>query len=122
MSFAIIPQAQAENCSPVIYNGLLGPKFKKVGESNGETIYVCMRDDKPYPKITVNDSDIIAGGSQAMGMGNAQKVVDFGVSRVDVDGAVNHQQNIVDYLTNNAQKFLVNGEPATPSYKPIGYC
>lgn len=122
-----------------------------------------------------------------MGMGNAQKVVDFGVSRVDVDGfdinavnapapsrytfkkagsiteplnetfqfftytdkngglvknnsgpafynaycqgkqappygAVNDLQNIVDYLTNNAQKFLVNGEPATPSYKTIGYC
>lgn len=182
LSFAIIPQAQAEDCSPIIYNGLLGQKFKKVGESNGETIYACMRDDKPYPKITVNDSDIIAGGSQAVGMGNAQKVVDFGVSRVDVDGfdinavnapsrytfkkagsiseplneifqfftytdqngglvknnsgpafynaycqgrqvppygAVNHQQNIVDYLTNNAQKFFVNGEPAVSDYKKI---
>lgn len=183
LSFATIPQAQAEDCSPIIYNGLLGPKFKKVGESNGETIYACMRDDKPYPKITVKDINIIAGGSQAVGMGNAQKVVDFGVSRVDVDGfdmsavnvpssyifkkagsiteplnetfqfftytdnngglitsngssdafkrsycqgkqtppygAVNHWQNIVDYLTDNAQKFFVNGEPAVSDYKKI---
>lgn len=73
LSFVIIPQAQAEDCSPIIYNGLLGPKFKKVGESNGETIYACMRDDKPYPKITVKDINIIAGGSQAVGMGNAKK-------------------------------------------------
>lgn len=156
LSFAIIPQAHAENCDPQTHRGVFNPK------------------------ITVNDSDIIAGGSQAVGMGNAQKVVDFGVSRVDVDGfdinavnapsrytfkkadsiteplnetfqfftytdqndslvknnsgptfynaycqgrqvppygAVNHQQNIVDYLTNNAQKFFVNGEPAVSDYK-----
>lgn len=182
LSFAIIPQAHAENCDPQTHRGVFNPKFKKVGESNGETIYACMRDDKPYPKITVNDSDIIAGGSQAVGMGDTQKVVDFGVSRVDIDGfdinavnapsrytfkksgsiteplnetfqfftytdqngglvknnsgpafynaycqgrqvppygAVNHWQNIVDYLTNNAQKFFVNGEPATSDYKKI---
>lgn len=29
LSFVIIPQAHAEDCSPIIYNGLLGPKFKK---------------------------------------------------------------------------------------------
>ncbi|ANB91950.1 hypothetical protein MOVS_08185 [Moraxella ovis] len=181
--------AYAENCFPTLNNisgGRFDDKFIAVGSSGGETIYSCFRDE-PAPnldrKIVVLDSQVIRGGSQGIGMGELNGLVNFGVGSVELDGfdvtdnlslpsnfifkthnrerepvrerfqfftytrdnggtirgdqqpsvydaycegrgvvphgAVNHQQNILDYLTANAHRFTVNGQPAAPSFKRI---
>lgn len=59
------------------------PVFNQ-NDANNPTIYMCQK-ERSENKLPL-ESDIIAGGSQAISKGNVNKTVDMGIGRIDIDG------------------------------------